>query len=164
MNDYGSPIAKFVDRYGDERVIHKTKNGLAVRRTDLTPGRMLGGPVGILVGQKVRAMRVARGLSQFDLALRCGMFDCGKQRIHSIECPPTTRSKGVLLSTLFVLAYALSCSVSDLLPSIEEAMEAAGIEENHSPVTIATIRSDGKRVVKTQPVKHLTANKRSSRK
>lgn len=136
----GSKVATFVDRYGDERTIHKTKNGLAVRHEIVTPSRAINGPIGALVGQRIKARRLALKMSQRDLAYACGMGDGHpKARIHAIESPAATRSKGIQLGTLYVIALALRCSPFDLLPSMADVIAASPIRKNHSPITRVTL-------------------------
>jgi transcriptional regulator with XRE-family HTH domain len=137
-------VARFIDQYDDERIIHKTKNGLSVRRRTVTPGIAMSGPVGVLVGAKIRARRLAVGMSQTELAVRCGMYANPKHRIHSIEKPAKNRSKGIQLGTLYTIAAALKCSPCDLLPSLQEAMRAAGVERNHSSITRIMLKANGR--------------------
>lgn len=136
-------VARFIDQYDEERIIHKTKNGLSVRRKTVTPGLAMSGPVGVLVGAKIRERRLALKMSQTDLALLCGMYGNPKQRIHSIEKPASTRSKGIQLGTLYTIAAALKCQPCDLLPTVAEAMKASGVERNHSSITRVMLKAKG---------------------
>ena len=51
-----------------------------------------------------------------------------KQRMREIEVGDG-RTHGVKMGTLYALAHTLDCDPSDLLPTVEEAMAAAGITE-----------------------------------
>jgi hypothetical protein len=46
-------VARFEDKFGDERIIHKTRHGLKVKRTHATPILQMNPIVGGLVGQRV---------------------------------------------------------------------------------------------------------------
>lgn len=117
-------VAEFVDKYGERRTIHRPK-GRALRvakNTGDTPTEVFGRAVAILLGQRVKARRLALGLSQRDLCVRAGMADVSpKQRIHAIE--NATRGQGIRLGTLYVLALALECELENLLPSLSEVRQ-----------------------------------------
>lgn len=142
MKHDGAVIATYQDEFGDERKIHRTKNGLKIRRENATPAMALSGPAGVLVGERIRKMRLKRGLSQADLAIACGFIGGHpKRRMHDIERPSLTRSKGILLGTLYAIAVALDCSPKDLLPTTRQVMDAAKVERNHSPIARVMLKS-----------------------
>ncbi len=67
------------------------------------------------MGPKVRRLRNAAGLSQADLAARCGVlgWDLSRETLAKIEC----QIRWVADFELMCLAAALRVGVSDLLPS-----------------------------------------------
>lgn len=121
-------IATYTDRFGDERVIHKTRHGLKVKRTHVTPILAINPVVGQMVGAKVREIRIKQGLTMQELAERCGMTaGHPKQRMYEIEVG--TRQEGLRFGTLYALAMALGVEVSDLMPSVSEVTDAAGVAQ-----------------------------------
>lgn len=130
-----NPIASFVDTYGDERVIHRpVGRKLAVFNGGDTPILRMNRAVAVLFGQRVHQRRGALKLSQRELCQRAGFVDVNpKQRIHAIET--ATRLKGVRFGTLYALAHALECEPFDLMPTLQEALDLAGV----SPQSIASL-------------------------
>jgi DNA-binding Xre family transcriptional regulator len=127
-----NPVASFVDQYGDEQVIHRPKGRrLSIYKGGNTPILRMNRAVAILMGQLIRAKRLERGLSQRELCVRAGFVgQHPKQRIYAIES--ATRNEGIRLGTLYALADALDCDVSDLLPNKSDVMQLAGVTRQHT--------------------------------
>lgn len=132
-----NPVARFVDGYGDERIIHRGKKGrrLSVFNGPGTPQQQINRAVAVLLGQAIRVRRQKLGLSMRELSVRAGLVNVSpKQYISSIE--RASRQEGVRLGTLYALASALECEAGDLLPTVSDACQAAGIR-------VGTIRALG---------------------
>jgi DNA-binding Xre family transcriptional regulator len=122
-----SPVAEFVDEYGDTQIVHRPRGrSLRVFRGLNTPALRLNRAVSGLMGERIKARRLELGLSLKEVAFRAGMQTVSpKQYIHSIET--AKRGEGVRLGTLFALAYALECEPADLLPAASEVMKLAEV-------------------------------------
>ena len=117
----------FVDDYGRERVIHAGKNGLKLQRLRVTPVLALNQAIGQMVGQRVKAWRQKRQMSQTELCFRAGIVSATpKQRMYEIESG--SRKEGIRLGTLYALANALDLKVEALLPTVQEALEGAKLD------------------------------------
>lgn len=124
---HGHVEAKFVNQYGEEKKIRKDGRGRwAIARERSTPIIVLTNLLGPLVGARIRAARNKRKLTQTELGERAGLVAFPvKHRIHDIEAG--TRG-GVRLGTLYALAMAMGVKPQDLLPSVEEVVNAAGVK------------------------------------
>ena len=69
-------------------------------------------------GQRVRAMRLAQGLSQVEFGERCGFYQTYLSRVERGQANPT-------LNAMEVIANALGGTVFDLF----DAMRTEGAEE-----------------------------------
>lgn len=126
----------FEDEYGEQRVLRrrvsKAGNGAAfsVKRTTVTPILALNTEVSRAVGKRIRALRLARGLTLVELANLIGMGTGNpKNRMWQIENPGmrTTGETygGMRLGTLYAIAIALDADVADLMPSVSEVGAAS---------------------------------------
>jgi hypothetical protein len=121
----------FTDSYGDERVIRKrVSGGFSVKRDAVTPILAINREVSCLVGKRIHALRVERGLTLVELATRIGAGTGNpKQRMWQIENPGVRETGetygGMRLGTLYALAIALGVEVIDLLPAVSEVRVAA---------------------------------------
>lgn len=115
MNTNANIVATFQDRYGDDRHIHATRNGLTVKRRGDTPCQVLSKVISGYFGERVRAIRQSKEMSAAELCLRAGLGGTGKQRVYEIE--KNKRSIGVRLGTVYQIAMALDVEMSDLLPT-----------------------------------------------
>lgn len=121
-----SEIASFTDKYGEEKIIHRTRHGLKVKRTNLTPALRMNQAVSKMIGARIRQKRQGRGWTLQELALRVGMGTGNpKERIWAIE--NATRGEGVRIGTLYALAHALGCEATDLMPPVEDVAREAGV-------------------------------------
>lgn len=114
-------VAKYTDKYGDERIIHQAKNGLQRFRGNTTTSAGLTVIVGALIGEKIRARRQAKCMTLKALGSKAGLAGNPKDRIWEIECG--IRGGGIRFGTLYAIAMALECTPQDLMPSIDEATE-----------------------------------------
>ena len=123
-------IATYTDDYGDERAIHAPmgKNSALRRAKNAdTPALRMNRAAGIMMGLRVRARRLELGLTPAQVCLRCGLtYTSPKNFLWMLETG--FRKEGVRLGTLYALAIALECEIGDLLPSIAEITEAAGVQ------------------------------------
>lgn len=129
MGRAGSPvvIATYEDKFGEKRVVHKSTDGqLRIKRQMQSPGARMNKVTSRLIGARIKAKRIERGLTLQELALRCGMGTGNpKERMWAIE--NATRNEGTKMGTLFVIAIALEVEATDLLPSVAEVAAAAGV-------------------------------------
>ena len=125
-------IARFIDRYGDERVVRRSKNGLALKRKQTTPVHALNRAAAILIAERIKEARLHAGFTLEELCLRAGLATVGpKHRMCEIEqgvrAGKASTTNGIRLGTLYALAIALEIEPNDLLPTKEEVMAKAGI-------------------------------------
>ena len=127
MNSNGEVRAQFVDRYGEEREIHATRQGLTVKRRRSTVVLTLNPVVSVLVGRLITAERQRQGLTLAQLSIRAGIVSpTPKSRMWEIE--KGVRREGVRFGTLYAVAAALGVEPTTLLPTTKEVFEEAGIE------------------------------------
>lgn len=129
-------LATFVDKYGEERTIHKTRHGLRVKRENVTPILALNPVVAGLIGERVRALRIERGWELAELAHRIGVRG-GHPKNRMWEIERGTRGEGIRLGTLYALAIALGVEVTDLMPTVDEVAELARVQEIETPTLAA---------------------------
>ena len=132
MNSNLGKEAIHTDRYGEERVLRKTRHGWGIKREGKSACDVLTPVIAKIFGENVRNMRLKKTLTAEQLAIKCGFGGSKpKHRIYEIE--KTFRPHGVQMSTLYVLATALECEVADLLPSVNEVKANSnlktGVEE-----------------------------------
>lgn len=118
---------KYKDRFGDDRVIRKTRRGWQKKRTRRTPAlafcRAIAAPIGAEIGRRRRAA----GLTLKELCETAGLAgESPKSRMWAIE--NATRTQGIRLGTIYAIASALGVEATDLMPTVREASEAAGVE------------------------------------
>lgn len=129
-------VAEYVDKYGDTRVIHKGRHGLRKKRTRSTPAMALNNVIGELIGEKIRDARIARGMSMEELCVRSGLSTATpKSRMWEIE--KGVRPGSIKLGTLYAIALALDMDPAELLPSMDEVSECAGVDFCEAPRTLA---------------------------
>lgn len=125
-------VARFENQYGEERVVHRTRHGLTVRRNGTTPILAMNRSIAGMFGERVRALRLERGWTLEDLCIRAGLRSVNpKQRMWEIE--NSTRAEGVRLGTIYALAIALGVEVADLLPSTKDVAKEAGVRSVSVP-------------------------------
>jgi DNA-binding Xre family transcriptional regulator len=128
-------IASFTDKYGDERVIHKTRHGLKLKRQHVTPILALNPVVSGLIGERVRMLRIERGWELAELAHRIGVRG-GHPKNRMWEIERGVRGEGIRLGTLYALAMALGVEITALVPSVEEVAALAGVQEIQAPTLV----------------------------
>jgi len=127
MNSNNNVVAVFKDKYGEERRIHNTRSGLKVERKNSTLSLHLNKIAGVLVGQKIKALRLQKGLTLEELCMKSGIVSATpKSRMWEIE--NSLRKEGIRLGTLFALSISLGVEPHELLPTTREVMEHADIK------------------------------------
>lgn len=128
----------FVDQYGDTRTIYRQSgDALRIKKKTDTISHVLNRIVAEITGDRIKARRVAMGLTLDELLAKAGLAagaGQGKARMHEIETAGRhhktglgRQTKGIRFGTLYALAIALECEPSDLMPSAKEVAERAGV-------------------------------------
>lgn len=131
----GFTQVQFVDQYGETRTIHRNKGtALRVKKKADTISHVLNRAAAELMGQRIKATRLARGYTLDALLSRAGLAagaGQGKNRMFEIENAGKNRhganAQGIRFGTLYALAIALECDVSALLPTAQEIARHAGV-------------------------------------
>lgn len=124
MSESPNILGTYVDKYGDQQPVHKTRHGLRRLRVSVSPLIEANRAIAPLVSARIRVERLQRGWSLVEMAKRLGwMTGNPKQRVWAIE-NNNTRREGIRLGTLFQVASVFGLELRDLLPS-NEAIAAA---------------------------------------
>lgn len=131
----GFTQVQFTDQYGEERTIYRQKGqALRVKNRSDALSHVLNCAAADLTGKRIKAMRMVRGYTLDGLLVRAGLVAApglGKSRMYEIENAGKNRrganAQGVRFGTLYALAIALECPVTDLLPTSEEVAHHAGV-------------------------------------
>lgn len=138
MNSNNGIVAEFENRFGEKRVIHQTRHGLKVKRQGSTVVHKLNRTAAPLVGQRIKAARLAAGLTLAELCEKAGLASATpKSRMWEIE--NNVRKEGMRLGTLYAIAAALDVSICTLMPRVEEVLDACGavdFEEQSPRLTV----------------------------
>lgn len=123
-----TPVVNFVDRFGDQRTIHRDKRGeLKLANRTTTIAISLSRAVAPEVGRRIKSWREARGYTLEELCLRAGIASATpKSRMWEIE--NAIRQTGVKLGTLYAIALALEIPITELLPSTSDIASAANVK------------------------------------
>lgn len=126
-NRDSKPLAKFTNRYGEEKIVHLTQSGLRVKNNSSTVVLTLNTKVAELMAARIKARRLKLGLTLEEVCTRAGISTTTpKSRMWEIE--NNTAKQGLRFGTLYALAIALECKPSDLMPSVDEVRAGASIE------------------------------------
>lgn len=129
----------FTDQYGERRTIYRQSgDALRIKKRSDTVSHLLNRVAAEMTGDRIKARRIAMGLTLDGLLSKAGLAagpGQGKQRMYEIENAGRNhrtglgkrQAQGVRLGTLYALAIALECDVSDLLPTAKEVSEKAGV-------------------------------------
>lgn len=118
-------VAEFTDEFGEPREVHRYRNGvLRVKQKGETVRKALDAALVEIVATRLRAVRLEKGMTMVELARRANIPG-GKHQVHKLENPEIRG--GCKMGTLFQLAEALGVGLDSLLPTKEEAMDAAGV-------------------------------------
>lgn len=131
----GFTQVQFIDQYGEERVIYRQSGkALRVKKKQDTVSHILNRSAGILMGQRIKALRIERGYTLDALLVKAGLAagaGQGKQRMFEIENAGVgaarRQKQGIRFGTLYALAIALECDVAELMPSAAEVARHAGV-------------------------------------
>ena len=127
---------EFLDQYGEKRIIHNPRGrGLRLKKHDDTISHVLNRAAGGMIGARIKARRLAAGLTLDELLTKAGLVagpGQGKARMWEIENAgqnsPTRKNKqGVRFGTLYALAIALECEPFDLMPTAKEVAAVANV-------------------------------------
>lgn len=133
MNKNPKIVATYIDAAGVLRKIHKNRgNRLAVARKRSTPVIELSKTAGELIGARIREARKRRGMTAQELGERAGFVDSDvKNRVLAIE--KSTREGGPKMGTLYAIAIALECEVSELMPRAKDVLKASCVDFRAKP-------------------------------
>lgn len=120
MRSEPETLATFTDKYGSDRVVHRSYRGaLRVKREKLTPALKASNAIGQVIAKRIKEERVKRGWDMPFLARLVGMSTGNaKARIWAIE--NGTQRGGMRLGTLYVFAKAFGLEARDLLPAVAD--------------------------------------------
>lgn len=127
-------VTTFEDRFGDVRRIYREspRSALKLAKLSDTVSHKMNRVCAVLIGQRIKEKRVAAFMTLEALCLRAGLKAANpKTRMWEIE--NSIREEGLRMGTLFALAHALGCEAIDLLPTVAEVAEMAGVEVKATP-------------------------------
>lgn len=119
MNTNANIVATFTDKFGDERKIHATRQGLTVKRRTDTNCQILSKAISGYVGERIRAIRQKKEMTMEELGLRAGLTAGNHLKNRVFEIEHNYRSIGIRFGTVYQIAIALEVEITELLPSIE---------------------------------------------
>lgn len=113
MNTNANIVATFTDRFGEERKIHATRNGMTVKRRADTHCQVLGKAISGYVGERIRAIRQRKEMTMEELGLRAGLTTGSnlKQRVYELE--HNQRGSGMRFGTVYQIAIALEVEITE---------------------------------------------------
>lgn len=117
---------EFIDRFGQKRVIRRTRHGWRKKYASETPILAMSQALGGIVGAEIKARRVAADLELGELAEMAGLTGIPKSRMWEIE--NSIRKQGVRLATLYAIGIALGVEARELLPDNATVARLAGVE------------------------------------
>lgn len=122
-----NPIATFVNELGETRIIHRPKgSGLRVLNPNNSVALRLNRAAAKLIGERIRAARIARGMTLDALGVKAGLKgNPVKNYVFAIE--RGARQEGIRFGTLYAIALALECQAGDLIPCPKEVAAVAGV-------------------------------------
>lgn len=127
MNSNTNVVATFKDRFGDDKIIHSTRNGLKVKQSSETHCHVMSKAISGYIGERIRAVRQQKEMSMEELGLRAGLTAGSnmKQRVYAIE--HNQQGRGIKFGTLYQIAIALGVEIGELLPTTETVKHMAGV-------------------------------------
>lgn len=122
----GQVIAIIQDKFGEDRRVVQRGGRIRIAQNQFTPILAMNREVGIIVGTRIREVRLAHGFTLEELAIRCGMTSgWPKNRMYEIESG--ARAQGMRFGTLYAIAAALNIEVSELMPSVRIILSKAEV-------------------------------------
>lgn len=126
------PVTSFVDKYGEERVIHRHKGELKIARRRSSAVHEMTRAAGVAIGKRIKRQRIERGMTLAQLCVRAGLVSVSpKSRMWEIE--NGTQDAGVHLGTLYALAAALGVGIEALMPPVAEVTKSARVRLTSVP-------------------------------
>lgn len=107
-----------------------------------TVQRELGKAARQLIGKRIAERRKTVGISRLELAERLAAAmghasrAVNRQLIEGLESQRNTRTSTISIPTLYGIAACLGINPGDLLPSVKEVMEKAGISLVKKQITV----------------------------
>lgn len=129
-------VGSVTDKYGDTRRVYRQgqRGPLKVEKVNDTVSHHMSRVASVLIGARIKERRLAARLSLEDLCQRAGLSAVTpKNRMWEIE--NAIRGTGTRMGTLYAIAAALRCEVSDLVPPVSEVMALAGV----APTAVVTL-------------------------
>jgi len=123
-------IAEFVNELGETRIIHRPKGrnvgSLRILKQSDSAAHRLNRAAAVLIGERIRAARIAKGFGLAALAERAGLKG-NPAKVYMFSIEKAARREGIRFGTLYALAIALECDISALMPTPEEVRRAANV-------------------------------------
>lgn len=133
----GQVVATIVDKFGEDRDVVQRGSRIRIANSGTTPILAMNRTAGVKVGERIRAARLAAGLTLEECAIRAGMTSgWPKNRMYEIET--TVRNQGIRLGTLYAIAAALDVDVRSLIPSLEEVLAETDVERRGARLVTLT--------------------------
>lgn len=124
-------IAEFETELGEKRIIHrlkgKTQGALRILNPSNSPSLRLNRVAAQLIGMRIRAKRLERGMTLEQLGTRAGLKG-NPVKVYVFAIEQARRHDGIRFGTLYAIALALSCDVSELMPDPQEVATLAGVD------------------------------------
>lgn len=130
---------QFTDRYGETRRIRRTRTGYQLKNETTTAALALGRAAAPLIGAKIKALRLAAGMTLEELCVSAGLVsNSPKSRMWEIE--NDVRPQGVSIGTLYALALALHVDIDALMPCPMTVREAAKVSETPIKTSLTVLK------------------------
>lgn len=135
----GKIVAEFTDKYGNVRKLRQVgRRSIKVAKDIDTVSHKLNRVAATMIGAKIKEKRLEAGLSLEELCTISGLVSATpKSRMWEIE--NALRKEGIRIGTLYAIAKALGCEVTDLIPKVNEVAEKAGVKMSTSIKTTLAV-------------------------
>ncbi|MCB0257153.1 MAG: helix-turn-helix transcriptional regulator [Anaerolineae bacterium] len=113
---------------GEKKIVHSPRGrSLRILKNMDTPALRLNRVAAVLIGERIRELRISREMTLEELATTAGLSSqTPRSYMWSIE--NAQRGQGIRLGTLFAIAAALDCKIDELLPSTGQVLKSAAAE------------------------------------
>lgn len=128
----GKEVARFTDKYGEERIIQYNQNcDLVIKNSPNTVFRELSIAVAPFIAERIKEERIKKGMTLKELGEASGFgWANPKQRMYEIENAakhqksrkknPAGNGYGIKIGTLYSIAYALNVEPYELIPPLKK--------------------------------------------